>query len=995
MPEGRGAFRLPGITPRGRFWLILVAGILVVYTLAGFFLVPWILHRQLRTQARVYLHREATLAKARFNPFTLKTTLIGYDLRDLDGSRLLAFDTMVVNLSSASIIRRALVLDEFRLVRPQIVGRLGADGRPSISDLFAKKPDSAAAAQIAPTKPPRLVVHHTRISQGEIVFIDHSREPTYEEDFSDLGVQIEELSTLPNKEGEHLITVSFASGAEVNWTGKMQFQPLRLEGRFILSKLQFPRLAEAFGGRFPLRLTKGDGGATLLYLVQQDSAGPLRATIQDASLNLHDLALQPRTVAEDWLKVGSVDITGVKVQWPERTVGISLVKVSTPWVTAERTKNKTLNWAPILDAMQKKDTVKTDSGQPWKVVCDAVEVVDGGIRLADHSVTPKMEFEVSKISLELKPVSSDPTVKTDVALTALGSRGTEFNTKGTYTQKPFAADLDLAIRRLPLPVGQPYLGPDAPAVIESGKASINGKVRMREGKPSVVFDGIGTINDLRIKDPAGDSLLTWTGMTARGIHLTSTPDLLRIKSIKLEQPFARVAISKERELNLSKLSAMIPVDTTKPAYPYEIGEVLFDDAQIDFSDESLILPFRTRIDSTHGAIRDVASFGGTPGSLELEGKVGQYGLARASGTLMIADPFAATTIKADFRNVDMVQLTPYSAQFAGYAIKDGKLDLDLNYRIQNRQLQADHHIVADDLQLGDKVEGGESPGFLVKLAISLMKDKEGKIKLDVPVEGTVDDPEFSYKGIVWKAIKGILGKIATAPFRFLGKLLGIGGGDDAELVDFDPGRADIIPPEKEKLDSLTAELGRKPELTISIEGRYDSISDVAELKEAKLKAMIAAGRDTTGKHTKDDTSSTYLSKTLETLYVAKFSKASFDSLKTSFIVPRDQDPAAAPSAPSGDEDKDKQAPPKLTGKPGSLDAPAFYMEVRSRLLALQTVTPDELKQLAKDRANAIAAALTASGTVDSTRVTVADPAPVKKKKQGSSRVPSEMAMDAK
>src|SRR5215510_11843431 len=101
MPETRRAFRLPSVSARGRFWLILVAGILLVYSLAGFFLVPWILHRQLRTQASVYLHREATLAKARFNPFTLKTTLIGYDLRDLDGSRLLAFDTMVVNLSTA------------------------------------------------------------------------------------------------------------------------------------------------------------------------------------------------------------------------------------------------------------------------------------------------------------------------------------------------------------------------------------------------------------------------------------------------------------------------------------------------------------------------------------------------------------------------------------------------------------------------------------------------------------------------------------------------------------------------------------------------------------------------------------------------------------------------------------------------------------------------------------------------------------------------------
>jgi hypothetical protein len=975
-----------------RFWLVLLGGIIALYALAGFVLVPWILRRQVQSQARNYLHREATLAKARFNPFTLKTTLIGYDLRDKDGSRLLAFDTMVVNLSSASIIRRALVLDQFRLVRPQIVGRLGADGRPSISDLFAKTPAPAAPAEKAPSKPPRLVVHHTRIAQGEIVFIDDSRTPRYEEQFSDLGVQMEELSTLPNKEGDHLVTVSFASGAEITWTGKMGFQPLRLEGQFNLSKLQFPKLAEAFGGHFPMRLTEGEGAVTFHYLVQQDSAGPLRIAIPDASLNLHALAFQPRKIAQDWLKVEALDITGVKVQWPERTAAINMVKISAPWVTAERMKDRTLNWAPILEALQAKDTAQAGSASPWKVFCQAVELVDGGISMADHAVTPTTQYGVSKINVRLSPVTSDPTVTTQVEVSALGSRGTDFTVKGGATQKPFAVDLDLAIRRFPLPVGQSYLGQGAPAKIESGKASINGKLRMRDGRPAMAFDGIGTINDLIVNDEAGDSLLTWTGMTARGIHLTNKPDLLRIKTIKLEQLFARVAVSKERELNLTKLSAMVPIDTTKPPFPYEISEVLFDDAEIDFSDESLILPFRTKIDSTRGAIRDVASFGGTPGSLELEGKVGEYGLARANGTLMIADPFAATTIKADFRNVDMVALTPYSAQFAGYSIKEGKLDLDLNYKIQNRQLQADHHIVATDLQLGDKVEGGESPGFLVKLAISLMKDREGKIKLDVPVEGTVDDPEFSYKGIVWKAIKQILGKIATAPFRFLGKLLGIGG-DDVELVDFDPGRSDIIPPEKEKLDSLAAELVRKPELTLSIEGRYDSISDVAEIKETKLKGLLAAERDSSGKKgSQDDTTTTALSKSLEKLYATQFSKSSFDSLKTNFIVPKTAPADPLPSAP---EDKDQKPTLRLSGKPGSLDATAFYVAVRERLLAMQEVKPEELVQLARARANSIVAALTASGTLDSSRVKVTDPAPVKKKKAGSSRVPSELSMDAK
>jgi outer membrane protein OmpA-like peptidoglycan-associated protein len=405
--------------------------------------------------------------------------------------------------------------------------------------------------------------------------------------------------------------------------------------------------------------------------------------------------------------------------------------------------------------------------------------------------------------------------------------------------------------------------------------------------------------------------------------------------------------------------------------------MLFADAEIDFSDQSLILPFRTTIDSATATIRDVASFGGTPGSLELEGLVDRDGLARASGSLHVADPFAATDVKMEFRNLDLSHFTPYSAQFAGYAIKSGRLDLDMRYRVLERQLDADHHIVAKDLALGDKVEGGESPGFLVKVAISLMKDKDGRITLDVPVTGSVDDPQFSYRGIVWKAMKQMLGKVATAPFRFLGKLLGIGG-DAPELVDFDPGRSDLIPPEREKMDSLAAELGRKPDLVLKIEGRYDSISDAAALREAKLEALLTQRRDSmfAGKK-QGDTSSTALGRTLESLYADIFSQPALDSLRDSLKTVVASDTV-------------KRRKPR-----GGYETPAYFTQLRERMLLRQEVPPDELVQLARARATSIVAALASAGLADSSRMEVLEPSPVKKKKEGSPRISSELAMDAK
>lgn len=958
---------------RRRALILVPLGALLLYTLIGFVVVPWITRKLLIRQAAKQLHRQATLAGVRVNPFTLEVRFIGLDLRDRDGSSLLAFDTLVVNAALSSIVKRAWVLDEFRVVRPVVAVRIEPDGQLAIADLLVA--DSVAThADTAASVPPRLVVHHLAIQAGSVRYTDRSRTPEYDEEFKDLGLAVNELSTLPREEGGHELTVSFAGGAQIKWSGHNSFQPLKLEGQFSLQGLRLWKLAEVFGHQLPLHLSQGLGDAEVHYLVDAAPAGGVHVIVPDAGVTLKDLAVVPQGTTETWFRAPLLEVQGAQLEWPARTGTVKIVRVTEPWVTAARLPDGTISWDPYLARMRGDSASSAADSLPWKLRIDTVAILNGSVALADRTVQPALALDLAKIEVRLAPVSTDPTAPTELQMSAnIGKRGA-LKASGKVVQEPFAADLDVNATGLDLKVSRPYLGAAPPATITSGTASAQGKLRLRKAKPSLAFDGKASVDQFALNDTSGAPLLTWVGMKVGGIHYTAAPDLLRIKTIALNRPFARIAVSRDSTINLMKLQAMMPASDPDKALPYEILEVAVVNGLIDFSDETLILPFRAEIDSTHGFIRDVASFGGAPGSVELEGWIAPNGLARVNGTLQASDPYAATDLRVDIRNFDMPTLTPYSAQFAGYAIKQGRLDMDLNYHIRNRQLNADHHIVATDLALGDKVEGGESPGFLVKVAISLMKDKDGKIKLDVPVEGTVDDPQFSYKGIVWRAMKQILGKIATAPFRFLGKLLGIGG-DDVELVDFDPGRSDLIPPEREKLDSLAAEMGRKPDLTLSIEGRYDSISDAKGLREAKLQALISVRRDSLGKKAQQDTSTTMMARILEQLYTSQFSRTALDSLKDRFTVADTTRPDAS-------------------GKK-RLDRPAYFGEMREQLVALQPLEAGELEELGRDRATSISTALTAAGTLDAARVSAVDPAPVKKKKQGSSRIPSEMVMDAK
>ncbi len=987
---------LRAVPPRQRTLTIVLASLLVVYTLVGFLAVPWVIKRQIQKQAPARLHREATVQKVRFNPYTLVTRLIGFDLRDRDGTPLVTFDTLLVNLDLVSLVDRAWVLHEIRLVRPVLVARILKDRTPAIADLFVPDSTAPAVRDTTPSRPPRLKIDLLSIRSGQIDVVNESSSPTFTTKLEDLGLSLERFSTLPAQEGDHYLTVSFAGGAEVKWAGKVVIQPLDLSGQFVVSKLHPARIAEAVGVDLPLVLSSGEMGVSLSYDITQAKDGHFIFDVADASLNIKDLGLRPKDANADWLKVASIEARGFKARWPDRIASLDLLRVTDPWIIAARKADSSLSWMPYLHAMQVRDSTKpkgaaTDTTRPWSARVTAIELANGTVHLEDETLTPKVALDVSGIEVRLDTIGTDPKTRTGVSVSAgLGKKAT-FTTKGTVVRQPFAADLDIALANLDVSLAHPYLGPNPPIVIAGGLASTKGKVRLRETRPKMLFEGVAGITGVVVNDSAKAPLLSWDETRVRGIRMTSSPDRLRIKTIVISHPFARIAISRDRQFNLSPLGSLAPQTTSKEPYHYEISEVLIKDAEIDYSDESLILPFRTRIHSTEGAIRDVASFGGTPGTLELQGLIDQYGLARANGTLHVSDPYSATSIKAEFRNVEMPRLTPYTAEFLGYAIKEGRLDVDMDYKIQNRELHAEHHVVAKNMQLGDKMEGSSGPpGFAVKLAVSLLRDREGNIRLDPLVEGTVDNPEFSYKKIIWEAIKQMLGKIASAPFHFLGKLF---GGESPELVEFDAGRTEVIPPERQKLDSLASTLGGKPEITLSIQGGYDSVADAAALREAKLKAQIESQRDSTAAKTqKADTGSTVLAVILENLYLKTFSRAALDSVRTAFTA-SSTGAAAATKEPKPD-DKKKQAPPPPPPANG-FNAAGYYDSLRAQLLAAQTVEPTELVQLGHDRAAAIEAALTATQVLDSSRIKVTDPAPAKKKKSGSSRVVSEMSMDAK
>jgi hypothetical protein len=455
-------------------------------------------------------------------------------------------------------------------------------------------------------------------------------------------------------------------------------------------------------------------------------------------------------------------------------------------------------------------------------------------------VTPAAVLALDDVALEVTGISDDLAKPLPVKLALAAREGGHFEAQGSVVPGGPAAELKLKITDLALAPAQPYLGAKAALVITAGRFGT--QADLRYGDKGFDYRGEFALRDLRLAEAdTGATFLAWKSLGSRALHLSG--EKLELGELRLNGLDTQLIIDKDKNVNLKKILRAPPAAAPPPAqrdarpFVVNIDRLRFYNGEMDFADQSLLLPFGTRIHDMRGSLGPISSLSGTPAQVELEGAVDDYGMARAVGQVDISNPTEFMDLRVIFRNVEMTRLTPYSATFAGRKIDSGKLSLDLQYKIKQRQLQGENQVVMERLALGERVASPTAQDLPLDLAIALLQDADGRIDLGLPVAGNLDDPEFSYGQIVWKAIANVLGKIATAPFRALAALFG--GGERVENIAFEAGAAVLTPPEREKVARLAGVLAQRPALVLAVGGQYAQ-SDRLALQDLQLRRAIAA-----------------------------------------------------------------------------------------------------------------------------------------------------------
>jgi hypothetical protein len=568
-----------------------------------------------------------------------------------------------------------------------------------------------------------------------------------------------------------------------------------------------------------------------------------------------------------------------------------------------------------------------------------------------------------------------PAGRLEAALTVNGKG--RVAVEGETALAPLHADLAVSLDQLDVLPLQPFF---ADLVnLRVTRAALDAKGRLRVDQPAgaalqVQYTGdlslprLATIDALNAND-----FVSWDDLSLRGVDFRLEPLALAISEVVLDKLYARVIVDPSGRINLQDIAkargegkrSLTEAGEAAPAAaaapqagkaagaapagaaalpPVSIGRILVRDGHVRFSDNFIRPRYSADLMELQGTVAGLSSREGSAARVDVKGKVNDAPL-RIAGTVnpLLREP--QLQISGSVHDMELPGLSPYSGKYVGYRIERGKLSFEVEYSIRGGQLKASNHLVLDQLTFGERVESPSATSLPVMLAVALLKDRNGVIDIDLPIEGSLDDPQFSVGGVIVKVLVNLVTKAVTAPFALIGRLFG--GGEELSEVDFAPGQTVVPDAAQGRLTSLSKALAERPGLKLDISGRADPTADAAAIKDAKLDSLLRSLKR------KDLAARGALVRAAEVTVTPEDYP---QWLAQAYREQAAQAPAAAPATPKG-----------AAGKPAPQPSAD---QMRAELLERQTVSEDDLLALGNRRAQAAKDWLIVNGQVAEERLSL-------------------------
>ena len=850
--------------------LLWVCGLVLFYAVAGFLILPPIIRSVAVTQLSRQLDREVSIEQVKINPFACSTTVRGLLIKDRDGEPFISWDEVYVNFQFSSLFGHAWVFKEISTSKPFLRVQMNRDYTFNFSDLIAKFATNAPGpARPAPTQPVEVHVGRLHIGGAAAALSDFTPREPFKRVVGPLDITLDNFRTEPGNQNPYAFTGTTDAGETISWSGFFSLSPVRSEGELKLFNFTLNKYAPLYQDlvRFQIR----DGAIALVMKYRLAFGATNRVTaVDNLAFSLNGFKLGVPGDTNNLLELPLFSVLGASVDLQSRSATVDSVRLDGAKAWLNRNSNATVNVvelvqpaasatnAPggilfLLRSVTNAVALLLNSTNEWTGTVRSVTVTNCALHLVDQAMPRPAKLDLSDITLQAKNVSNLPGTNLEADLSLRWNTNATLHLAATAGFQPTTADLKLDLDRLDLTTLDAYLASKLNLFILGSEVNLHGTVRLRpqvNALPVVSFAGDASLEHFHTVDGVlGEDLVKWDALRFNGLAANLNPPSIAIREIVVDNAYARIIVETNHTLNLAnvlqpvssevtgtngpKITVAAPPTASTTPMQISIGTVLITNTALKFSDRSLEPNVNLALQSVNGNVSGLSTEELQHAIVSLDAKVGGAGPVLITGIINPLNGAQTNQLKISVQDMDLTPASSYAGKFAGYGIAEGKLNLNLEYQLVGKKLAAKNVITLDRFTFGDKVNSPEATHLPVRLAVAILKDRDGKIVLDVPMEGSLDDPKFRIGKVVTRAIVNILEKVATSPFSLLGAVFG-GGGEELGWQDFAAGSVELTAADRQKLDSLAKALFARPALKLEITGSIEPAGDLAGLQQAAL-----------------------------------------------------------------------------------------------------------------------------------------------------------------
>ncbi len=962
---------IPGLPRWSRRLLYGAASLLLLYAALGFLVLPPLIRGQLPPRVGRLLGREVSLGRVRTNPFALSVTLDGFQILDRDGEACLAWDRLYVNLGVSSLWSRTLSFQDIELVRPRGRVVVGKDGALNFSDILERLGKETPAPQPKPEGNPReIAIQHLALRGARIQLLDRSLSEPFATTLGPLSLELRDFRTEGDTRTPYTFTGRTESGETFAWTGDFSTEPLRSRGRLSLERLVLPKYHPYYRDQVAFELREGLASMQADYTFQW-SAGTHILKLQDGTLDLLNLKLGEIGRAENAVELPRLELRGARADLIARSAEVASLLAWDGKLDITRLQNGELSLVKLLTPRPRPRP--TEPEQPFALTLKEIGTRNFTVAFEDRATVRPVHLRAEKLDITLQDFSLDPRVSARLAAALTLEGRARLQMEGTVSTLRPALDLALQLEGLDLPPLDPYLDPALDVRVNRGSLFLKGRLRAAfEGKASdsVTFKGNVRLEHFEAMDGAQqEPFLRYRELRLEGLDLGTHPRQLGIRNVELMEAEHRMVISRDGTTNVARafkteappaaspagaiLGAVVPA-TPPEAFRIAVQRLHMQGGRLSFIDRSLEPNAAFLITDLEGTNTGLSTEPTDNASIDLKGRAGGVAPLSIQGHSMPLRRDQDTDVRMRIQGAELSDFSPYTGKYLGYTVRKGKLDVDARVRIEQRRLSALVATKLDQFYFGDRTGSPEATKLPVRLALALLRDRKGLVALELPVEGSLDDPDFRYGKIVWKALFNVLTKIVASPFTLIGNLFG-GGGEDLSFAAFAPGLWEADAAARKKAEVLTRSLVERPDLSLELEGTADPATDGLALKRFALERLIRTAKARSLRATQPDLDPESVIVTAE-----ERPRWLLEAYEAAFPTPKQT---------SG---KAKLPPPPPP-------------ELEQRLLGSLAVDPNELRALADRRTKTFVRLLLEGGKLEASRVFEVEGGE-RAKQEGGSRV---------